>query len=98
MNVSEIKIYGTPVLVEEDYWFMGYMSFIINDSFFIGDVKIYRQGNSWYKLFYPSKQIDKNGEKKRYYYCYPINKEAGKSIFNSVLPHIREKFEENYNI
>ena len=79
IKLSEIQI----VPVKPNNGLVAFVSFVINDSFFVGDVAIYsRIDQQGYRLVYPAKTLF-NGLKIN---CFkPINKPVADEIERQVL-------------
>ena len=76
ITISEINV--VPVKPKDGL--LGFCSFILNDSFYIGSVAIFSKREGGIRLVYP---------KKKEIHCFhPINKEVGHYITNKIL----EKF------
>ena len=72
--LSEIQI--VPVKPQDGL--LAFSSFVLNNSFFVGDVAIYSRLNEpGYRLVYPLRVL-KNGAKIQCF--HPINKEAARAI------------------
>ena len=79
INLSEIDV--TPIKPRNGL--IAFCSFVINNSFFVGDVAIYsRLDGSGYRLVYPIKILP-NGAKINCF--YPINQKSSKIIEEQVF-------------
>ena len=79
INLSEINV--TPVRPSNGL--SAFCSFVINDSFFVGDVAIYsRLDGSGYRLVYPIKVLS-NGAKINCF--YPINHKSAQAIEEQIF-------------
>ena len=84
INLSEINI----IPVKPRNGLLAFVSFILNNSFYVGDVALYsRLNQDGYRLCYPLK-ILANGVKVNCF--HPITKEASQAIEKAVI----ERFEE----
>ena len=79
INLSEINI--IPIKPRDGL--LAFVSFILNNSFFIGDVALYtRLNGEGYRLAYPTKVL-KNSLKVQCF--HPINREVAKAIEDQVI-------------
>lgn len=79
VNLSEIDV--TPIKPRNGL--SAFCSFVINNSFFVGDVAIYsRLDGSGYRLVYPVKVLQ-NGAKINCF--YPINQKSALAIEEQVF-------------
>jgi len=87
IKLSEIQI----VPVKPNNGLVAFVSFVINDSFFVGDVAIYsRIDQHGYRLVYPAKTLF-NGLKIN---CFkPINKPVADEIERQVLADFEKLIE-----
>ncbi len=87
IKLTEIEI----VPVRPNKGLVAFASFILNDSFFVGDIAIYTkiEGNG-FRLVYPAKTLF-TGLKIN---CFkPITKSAGDAIEQAVLSHFENLME-----
>ena len=72
---------------------VGFCSFVLNDSIYIGYVGIYtcRKNNLGFRLVYPTKKT-KNGD--NFPCVYPINRETGDTIERVVISRYRDIIED----
>lgn len=77
-KITEIQI----VPVKPNDGLVGFVSFVLNDWFYLGSIGIYTRPNGDYRLTYPTK--GSHG------LFYPINREIALEIENQVI----KKFEE----
>ena len=79
ITLTEIEI----IPVKPHNGLVAFSSFVLNKSFYIGDVAIYsRLSEEGYRLVYPTKVLP-NGLKINCF--YPINRETGLLIENAVI-------------
>lgn len=84
IKLSEIQIVPT----KPKDGLLAFVSFILNNSFYIGDIAVYsRLNQEGYRLVYPLKVLP-NGFKVNCF--HPITKEASQAIEKAVI----ERFEE----
>lgn len=69
---------------------MAFCSFVINDSFLVGNVAIHKRYGPGYRLNYPSHLL-KTGVRVDSF--KPLNKEAGEAIERTVLLELERVFE-----
>ena len=84
LNLSEIQI--IPVKPRDGL--LGFISFVLNDSFYVADVAIYsRLDQEGYRLVYPMKTLA-NGAKVNIF--HPIKKDVAEKIERQVASAYRE--------
>jgi len=85
LTFSEIKV----ILAEPKDGFLGFVSFVLNDAIFIGNVAIYQSVNrqEGFRLVFPDKK-SLRGEV--YKIVFPINKESYQAVVNAVEKKLRE--------
>ena len=85
LRFSEIKI----TLAEPKDGFLGFVSFVINEALYIGNVAIYQSANrqEGYRLVFPDKK-SLRGEV--YKIVFPINKESYQAVVSAVEKKLRE--------
>lgn len=89
-RISEINI--IPVKPKDGL--IGFVSFVLNDSFYIGSIAIYTLiRGSEFRLVYPTK---KYGERNIGIF-HPINARAGHIIEMAVLEKVTKLFKEIFN-
>lgn len=76
--ISEIQI--IPVKPREGL--LAFCSFVINNSFYIGDIAIYSRLDGGYRLAYPFKKL-LNGSRIQIF--HPINHQAAQEIEEQVI-------------
>lgn len=87
INLSEIQI----VPVKPRNGLLAFVSFVLNDSFYMGDIAIYsRLNQEGYRLVYPIKVLP-NGLKINCF--HPINKEVAETIEEQVIEAFLEFIE-----
>ena len=79
MNIELTEIQITPIRPREGL--LAFCNFIINGSFFVGDVGIHSRFDGTYRLVYPSKTL-LNGVTINVF--HPINSEVGVEIEKQV--------------
>lgn len=77
LEINEIQI----VPIKPMNGLVGFASFVLNESFFIGSIGIYTRLNGGYRLTYPTK---KNGNNSVGIF-YPINKQIAEDIENVIV-------------
>ena len=79
INLSEIQI----IPIKPRNGLLAFVSFVLNNSFYIGDVAIYsRLNQEGYRLVYPIKVLP-NGVKINCF--HPINRQAAQAIEEQVI-------------
>ncbi len=78
LYLSEIEI--IPIKPRQDL--LGFTSFVVNDSFYVGSIGIHSTPDGSIRLLYPDKVLP-NG--KKISVVHPISKECGDLITNAVL-------------
>lgn len=91
INLSEIDV--TPTKPHNGL--LAFCSFVINNSFYVGDVAIYsRLDGTGFRLVYPIKVL-RNGLKINCF--YPINSESAQAIETQVIKAFLELVEKAKN-
>jgi DNA-binding cell septation regulator SpoVG len=78
INLSEIQI----IPVKPRNGLIAFCTFIISDSFYVGDVAIYSRLTGGYRLVYPIKVLP-NGAKINCF--YPINHKSAQAIEEQII-------------
>jgi len=86
MKLSEIKI----MLKNPKDGFLGFVSFVIDDSLFIGNVAIYQSANrqEGFRLVFPEKKSAVGSEV--FKIVFPISEKAYQAIVEAVVEKFRE--------
>lgn len=83
LNISEINI----ELVKPQNGLIGFASFVLNNSIYMGGIGILRRLNDdSYRMVYPSRKV---GEKNFNVY-YPISKKAGARIEKAISDKLKD--------
>ncbi len=77
LEINEIQI----VPIKPMNGLVGFASFVLNESFFIGSIGIYTRPNGGYRLTYPTKKVGNNSVG----IFYPINKQIAEDIENVIV-------------
>jgi len=87
IKLSEIQIVPT----KPKDGLVGFVSFVLNNQFFVGDIAIYTKvEGTGFRLVYPAKTLF-NGLKIN---CFkPITKDAGEAIEQAVMAHFENLME-----
>lgn len=78
INLSEIQI----IPVKPRSGLLAFVSFVLNNSFYVGDIAIYSRLDGGYRLVFPLR-ILKNGAKVQCF--HPISKEVAQAIEEPVV-------------
>ena len=81
-TISEIQV----VPVKPQNGLVAFVSFILNDSLYLGSIGILTRPNGGYRLVYPTKKV----AERNLNIFYPINKHFAQSIEKEVLEHFEE--------
>jgi DNA-binding cell septation regulator SpoVG len=85
MEISEIQI----VPIKPNNGLIGFVSFVLNNSLYLGSIGIYTRPQGGYRLTYPTKATGTRNIN----IFHPINKEFAETIEKAVI----KKFEEVMN-
>ncbi len=85
MKISEIQI----VPIKPSNGLIGFTSFVLNDSLYLGSIGIFTRPEGGYRLTYPTKKVGNRDIN----LFHPINKEFAKAIEKAVI----KKFEDVMN-
>lgn len=88
MDIKLSEINFVP-LKPRNGW-IGCLSFVLNDCFYIGGISVYSRPNGSIRLLYPTKKL-KSGKNLPIF--HPINREASDAIEKAVDMEITEVFE-----
>lgn len=88
LEINEIQI----VPIKPMSGLVGFASFVLNESFFVGSIGIYTRPNGGYRLTYPTKKVGNNSVG----IFYPINKQIAKDI-EDVIVNEFEKVTKTYD-
>jgi len=93
VNISEINI----VPIKPNNGLIAFASFVLDNSFYFGNIGIYTRLDGSFKLVYPNKILS-NGKKISNF--YPINRETAKELtiaisekYNEILKKMRNEYE-----
>lgn len=90
LTISEVNV----IPVKPHDGLIGFVSFVLNDSFYIGSIGIYtRPGGFGFRLVYPTKKL---GERSIGIF-HPINARAGHIVEMAVMEKVRKLFNEIFN-
>ncbi len=87
MNLQITEVQVVPIKPTDGL--VGFASFVLNESLFLGGIGIYTRPDGGYRLTYPIRKLTNKGVN----IFYPIKKEAGKQIEDAIV----NKFEEVMN-
>ena len=76
-KITEIQV----VKIEPLRGLVGFASCVYNDSIFLGGIGIYTRPEGGFRLTYPTRKLTHKGVT----IFYPINKEVGKEIEDSII-------------
>ncbi len=88
LKINEIQI----VPIKPMNGLVGFVSFILDGSFFVGSIGIYTRPNGGYRLTYPTKKIGNNSVG----IFYPINKQIADDIEDVIISEF-EKVTKTYD-
>jgi len=88
IKLSEIQI----VPIKPNKGLVAFVSFVVNDSFFVGDVALYTSPSTedGFRLVYPDKVLPSG---KRIQCVHPITKRAGEAVHSAVINKYQELME-----
>ena len=87
-SISEIQFY--PIKPKDGL--LGFVSFVVDEKFWVGSVAVYTRQNGGYRLVYPTKKIGSQNLP----IIHPINHEAGSAVETAINEKVSELFNENY--
>lgn len=84
MKISEINI----VPVKPNNGLIGFVSCVLDDSYYIGSIAIYTKLDGGYRLLFPTKVL---GDSQLHYH-HPITKEMGEELKKAILEKVENLF------
>lgn len=76
-QITEVQI----VPIKPINGLIGFVSFVLNNSFYVGSIGIYTRPNGGYRLTYPTRKTGNNSVN----IFYPINKEIAEEIEKVII-------------
>lgn len=87
-TISEIQFY--PVKPKDGL--LGFVSFVVDNKFWMGSVAVFSRKNGGYRLVYPTRKVgDQNIN-----IFHPINQDIGSWVETAISEKVAEIFNENY--
>ncbi len=87
-TISEIQFY--PVKPKDGL--LGFVSFVLDDKFWMGSVAVFSRPDGRYRLVYPTRKV--GGQNINIF--HPINQKAGQEVETAVSEKVAELLSENY--
>lgn len=77
IEISKVNI----ALIEERKGHIAFITFVINDVFYVSGIALYRKLGGGYRLVYPTKKVGNQHNN----LFYPVNREVGSYIEKEVI-------------
>lgn len=87
-TISEIQFY--PVKPKDGL--LGFVSFVLDDKFWMGSVAVFSRTDGRYRLVYPTRKV--GGQNINIF--HPITQKAGQEVETAVSEKVAELLSENY--
>ena len=84
MQITEVNL--TPIQPKDGL--IGFASFVLNGSFYMGSVAIYAKPDGTFRLLYPAKKVWATNMD----VFHPINREASKAVERAIFKKCDEIF------
>ncbi|OGZ24022.1 MAG: hypothetical protein A3I85_02280 [Candidatus Nealsonbacteria bacterium RIFCSPLOWO2_02_FULL_38_63] len=86
--ISEIQFY--PVKPKDGL--LGFVSFVVDDKFWMGSIAVFTRLEGGYRLVYPTRKVGSQNIN----IFHPINRDASLQVESAVIKKVEQIFNEDY--